>query len=100
MIMNHKLWTLYTWQDIFKIGASVAASEFCEWVQVRIDVYIPHQKYQVKPHSSACAAALSCLSQQNKFKSKVRFRQTNNHCKSILEAAKLAYANKTESITF
>ena len=27
------------WEDIFKLGASAAASEFCEWVQVRIDVY-------------------------------------------------------------
>ena len=40
------------WQDIFKLGASAAASEFCEWIQVGIDVYIPHRKYQVKPHSS------------------------------------------------
>ena len=50
------------WEDIFKLGAS-AASEFCEWVQVGIDVYIPHRKYQVKSHSSpwfsaACAAAI------------------------------------------
>ena len=50
-------------QDIFKLGASAAASEFCEWVQVGIDVYIPHRKYQVKPHSSprfstACTAAI------------------------------------------
>ena len=29
-------------EDIFKLGASAAASEFCEWVQVGIDVYIPH----------------------------------------------------------
>ena len=48
-------------EDIFKVGASAAASEFCEWV--RIDVYIPHCKYQVNPHSSpwfltACAAAI------------------------------------------
>ena len=28
------------WEDIFKLSASVAASEFCEWVQVGIDVYI------------------------------------------------------------
>ena len=28
------------WEDIFKLGASAAASEFCEWVQVGIDVYI------------------------------------------------------------
>ena len=39
-----------SWEDIFKLGASVAASEFCEWVQVGIDVYIPHRKYQVKSH--------------------------------------------------
>ena len=39
------------WEDIFKLGASAAASKFCEWVQVRIDVYIPHRKYQVRPHS-------------------------------------------------
>ena len=30
-------------EDIFKLGASAAASEFCEWVQVGIDVYITHQ---------------------------------------------------------
>ena len=65
------------WEDIFKLGASAAASEFCEWVQVGIDVYIPHRKYQVKPHScpwfsAACAAAIVRrnhffrLSQQNK----------------------------------
>ena len=38
------------WEDIFKVGASATASEFCEWVQVGIDVYIPHRKDQVKPH--------------------------------------------------
>ena len=51
------------WEDIFKLGASAAASEFCEWIQVGIDVYIPHRKYQVKSHScpwfsAACAAAI------------------------------------------
>ena len=51
------------WLDIFQLGASAAACELCEWVQVGIDVYIPHRKYQVKPHSSpwfsaACAAAI------------------------------------------
>ena len=30
------------WEDIFKLSASAAASGFCEWVQVGIDVYIPH----------------------------------------------------------
>ena len=51
------------WEDIFKLGASAAASGFCESVQVGIDVYIPHRNYQVKPHlsssfSAACAAAI------------------------------------------
>ena len=42
--------------NIFRFSASAAASEFCEWVQVRI-VYIPHGKYQVKPNSSPCFSA-------------------------------------------
>ena len=98
--------------DIFKLGASAAASGFCEWVQVGIDVCIPRKKYQVKPHSSpwfsaACAAAIVHrnhffhLHQKDKSSdSKVKFRQASNHCKRVLEAAKLVYANQTkESIT-
>ena len=51
------------WEDIFKLRASAAASEFCEWVQAGIDVHIADHKYQVKPHSSpwfsaACAPAI------------------------------------------
>ena len=30
------------WEDIFKLTASAAASEFYEWVHVGIDVYIPY----------------------------------------------------------
>ena len=33
------------WEDIFKLSASAAASEFREWILVGIDVYIPHCKY-------------------------------------------------------
>ena len=44
-------------------SACAAASEFSEWVQVGIDVYIPRRKYHVKPHSfpwfsAACAVAI------------------------------------------
>ena len=36
-------------EDIFKFKASAAAArEFFEWVQIGIDVYIPHRKSQVK----------------------------------------------------
>ena len=38
--------------NIVKLSASAAASAFCKWVKVVINVYIPHCKYQVKPHSS------------------------------------------------
>ena len=53
-----------SWEDIFKLGASAAASEFCGWVHDGIDVYIHRRKYQVNPHSSpwfsaACAAAIA-----------------------------------------
>ena len=101
------------WEDIFKLSASAAASEYCEWAQVRIDLDIPQRKYQVKPHSSPwfsanCAAAIVHrnhfyhLYQQNKSsESKIKFRQASNHHKRVFEAAKLAHANITkESITF
>ena len=66
----------------------------------------------MKPHSSpwfsaACAALIVHrnhffrLYQQNKSsKSRVRFRRASNHCKRVLEAAKIACSTKTkESIT-
>ena len=95
-----------------RISLNSGTCEFCEWVQVGIDVYIPHRKYQVKSHSfplfsAACAAAIVhrnhffCLYHKDKSaNSKVKVRQATNRCKRVLEAAKPVYANKTkESIT-
>ena len=88
------------WEDIFKLGASAAASEFCEWVQLRIDLSINHRNYQVKPHSSpwfsaACATAIvhrnhffRLYQREKSSDSKVKFRQASNRCKRVLEAAK------------
>ena len=45
------------WEDIFKLGASAAASKFYEWIQVGIYVITPLCKYQAKPHSSSCFSA-------------------------------------------
>ena len=69
------------------------------------DVYIRHCKYQAKPHSSPyfssnCAPAIAHRNQffvcTNKiYLLNLKFRQASNCCKNILEAAKLAYANKT-----
>ena len=100
------------WEDIFKLGASAAASEFCEWVQVGIDVYISHRKYQVKPHSSpwfSAASAAAVVHRNHIFRlyqkdkssdSKVKFRQAINCCRRVLEAAKLAYANKKKRVHY
>ena len=57
------------WEDIFKRGGSAAASEFCEWVKVGVEVYIPHRKCQVKPHSSPCfpAACVAVIVHRNLF---------------------------------
>ena len=96
-------------EDTFKLCAYTAASDFYEWVQVEIDVYIPHCKYQANPHSSpsfsgACAAVIVhrnhfFLYQQNtSSESKVKFRKASHCCKTVLEAAKLAYATKTTSL--
>ena len=75
-------------------------------------VYIPHRKYQVKPHSSPWFSASSAAAivhrnhffhfyQKDKsFDSKVKSKEASNHSKKDLAAAKLAYANKTkDSIT-
>ena len=95
------------WEDIFKLGASAAASEFSEWVQVGTDAYVP-QKISGQASlismvfSAACTAVIAhrnhffCLYQKDKSSvSEVKFRQASNRYKRILEAAKLAYANKT-----
>ena len=91
-----------------KLSASAAASKFCAWVQVGIDLYIPHRKYQVKSHSSpwfsaACGVAIVhrnkffCLQEQNQpSESNVKFRQVSNCCKRVLEAAKRTYTDKTK----
>ena len=95
-----------------QLGASSAGGEFCEWVQVETDAHTTHCKYQIKPDSSqwfsaACAAAVThrnhffrLYQQITPSESKVKFRQaTVNRCRSALEAAKLAYTNKTGLLT-
>ena len=90
------------WDDIFKLDASAATSELCECDQVGIDVFIPHRKYKVEPHSSpwfsaVCAAAtvhrnhfFRLYQKEKSSDSTAKFRQASNHCKRVLEAAKLA----------
>ena len=94
-------------EDIFKFGASAAASEFCEWVQIGIDVYIPHRKYQVKLHSSpwfsaACAVVIVHffrLHQKEKSSdSQVKFRQASNRWKRVLKLPNFHMLIKQKSL--
>ena len=57
------------WEDTFELSASAAASEYCEWVQVEIDVCILHCKYQVKSYSSPwfLAAYAAAIVHRNHF---------------------------------
>ena len=43
------------WKDIFKLDVSAASSEFCEWVQIGTDVYIPAGQ------ASLISMVFSCL---------------------------------------
>ena len=66
------------WENIFKLGASTAASDPCEWVQVGADVYITHRKYQVKPYSlpsfsAVCAAGIVHRNQYFRLYQKDKF---------------------------
>ena len=40
------------WDDILKLSGSATTSEFYEWVQVGIDIYIPDHKYHANPQVS------------------------------------------------
>ena len=49
-----------------------------------------------------CAAAINhyrFCQKDKSYDSKVKFRQASNRCKRVLEAVKLGYADKKESIT-
>ena len=99
-------------EDIFKLSASASPSEFCQSVQVGIDVYIPihidvysltcHHGFQVLVLLSQFIEItfFICTNQNKSSESKVKLKQASNHYKSVLGAAKLAYATKTkESVT-
>ena len=48
-----------SWEDIFKLSVSAAASEFCEWVQVGTYIYI-YPSWKIC-HTSLTSMVFSCL---------------------------------------
>ena len=88
-----------SWEDIFKLSAFDAASEFCGWFRLEL-MYISLIESIRSSIKVSCAAAIRLYQKDKSSESKVKFRQASNRCKRVLEAAKLAYGNKTkESIT-
>ena len=95
------------WDNTFDRGVHYAATEFSEWVRLGMDVYVPHRKFQVRPHSSpwftpACAAAIAhrnhyynLYHRNNSDESKTLFRQASNHSKRVIEHANLQYTEQT-----
>ena len=76
---------------------------FCGWIQVGIDIYILHRKYQVKSHLSLWFPYLTkitsfiCTKRNNLLD--LKFWQSCNCCKEVLETVKLSYANKTKNLS-
>ena len=92
------------WSDIFSHDTTFAAKELSEWVEIGIDCYIPHRKFQLKPHSSpwftpSCAAASA---HRNHYfhryhrdatpANKKLFNDSRNHCKRVITEARSSYA--------
>ena len=78
------------WEHIFKLSSSTGDSEFCEWVQVGIDVYIPYITH-LHGFQKFVYRIFFFLYQHNKSsESKVKFKQTSNSCERVFEGAKLA----------
>ena len=95
------------WQTIFGYNVNKAAKEISDWIQIGIDCFIPHRKFQVKPHSlpwftPSCADAIAHRNHffhqfhRNKTKeNKKLFNDARNCCKRVLEEAKSNYADAT-----
>ena len=47
-LLNLLIISVVPWEGIFNLGAATDTTEFCELVEVPIEVYIPHQKYWVQ----------------------------------------------------
>ena len=85
------------------LTVNLTALLFCIYLFLLMLVFILLLPHSSPWFSAACGAAIvhrnhfSRLYQQKKsFEAKVKFKQASNRWKRVLEAAKLAYANKTK----
>ena len=110
-VMLLTIWEMFHGRISLKQEVLVLPVDFWSGLRLKL-MYISHCKYQVRLHSSrwfpaACAAAIvhrdnifRLYKQNESSESKVKFRKAINCYKKVLQAVKLAYANRTkESIT-
>ena len=98
------------WEDIFKLGDSAAASKNVSGFRLElmyISRIVSFRSSLSHWFSAACTTGIVHrnhffhLFQQNKSsESREKFRQASNRCKRVLEAARLAYTNKTKESIF
>ena len=93
------------WDDILKLSASAAASEFCEWFGMEcmyITVIVSIRSNLAHLHGFQLLVLLPWFVEITFFVNtnrinllNLKFKQANNRCKRVFEAAKLTYATKT-----
>ena len=91
--------------NIFKLSASTATSEFCQWVRLEL-MYIflivsirSNLTHPLGFSSLYCYHRnhfFVCTNRINLLNLKANFRQANNRCRRVLEAAKLPYTAKSK----
>ena len=75
--------------DIFLIVNTRSRPHLSPWFSAASAAPVAHKNHFCRLYKN-----------NNSSKCKVKFRQASNHCRSVFEAAKLGYANKTkESVT-
>ena len=92
-------------QNFFKFQLNKLVNLLSDWIRNGIDIFIPHRKFQQKPHSQpwftpACAAAIAhrnhyfhLYHQNPSSQTRSQFRSVSNRCKYVLKNAKNQYAN-------
>ena len=113
-ILSPSIWQIFCWLEwcpwsfegvfmILLLLVSLLTKFRLELMYILLIVSILPSFTHLRRFPAACAAAILhgnhvfCIYQQDKFfECDVKLRQTSNHCTRINEAAKFAYANKTE----
>ena len=97
------------WEDVFSLSADSCATEIAEWLRIGIEEFIPHRRYQVKPHSVPwyspdCSAAIATRNHHFHRKRSnpsvsnlASFRRARKDCSKVLKSAKTRYSESTKS---